>query len=300
MSLEKQKIYGIHAGLLTDAEVDVSFFGKITKKHDGDDCSSEESDKPMDGERLSDILLVERDATWYALWKALTTLCALTSSYMYAHFSLVGPPSKGSIASYYQLGCEIVFALSVAFKFRLTFLVDGETRATRDPAAIARRYAQTDLAFDLLPLIPFERLLNLGGAERHLYFIKVVRLYNCSRVVNAKTVLAAIRGAQERRVQRQIDNDERNADCIDKDLTKATTIQITGYCLGVFQQLFVLMNCCLLLGYVWLMFCELQGDLRSALGIFEPPKVGTHRPLDTLNDDSFNKYFELESMSGLH
>ena len=234
LSLDKQKIYGIYAGLLSDAEVDVSFFGKIQTDHNGD-CSSQESDKPMDGDRISDMLIVEHEATWYAMWRSLYIFAAMTSTYLYAHFSLVGPPPKGSIISYYQLGCEAVFAISVAFKFRLTFVADGETRATRDPAAIARRYAQTDLAFDLLPLIPFERLLDLGGAEKHLHFIKVVRLYNCSRVVNAKSILAALRSAQEKRVQRQIDNDERNAENIINDLTKATTIQITGYLLGVFE-----------------------------------------------------------------
>ena len=148
------------------------------------------------------MLIIERDAVGYSRWKAIWTLAALTSSYMYAHFSLVGPPPAGSFANRYILGCEIVFALSIAFKFRLTFLADGETIATRDPGAIARRYFKTDLAFDLLPLIPFEQALDLGGSERHLYFIKVVRLYNCSRVLNAKSVLDAIRNAQGRRLLR--------------------------------------------------------------------------------------------------
>lgn len=177
---------------MTAAEVDVSFFGRMNLDIK-EECSSEE-DKPLDGDRISDMLIVDHEATWYAVfWKGLTTLCSLTSTYQYAHFSIAGHPPPNSISFFYILACETVFAISIGFKFRLTFKADGEPRATRDPAKIARRYIGNEFFMDLLPLFPFERLLDLGGLERHLYFIKVVRLYNISRIVNAKSILEGIR-----------------------------------------------------------------------------------------------------------
>ena len=101
----------------------------------------------------------------------------------------------GSVSFFYILACEVVFAISIGLKFRLTYLADGEPRATRDPAKIARRYIQNDFFMDLLPLFPFERLLDLGGLERHLYFIKVIRLFNISKIFNAKALLDGIRSA---------------------------------------------------------------------------------------------------------
>lgn len=123
----------------------------------------------------------------------MTTLCSLTSTYQYAHFTIAGHPSPDSISFFYIMACECVFATSIMFKFRLTYMADGEPRATRDPTKIARRYIASDFFMDLLPLFPFERILDLGGLERHLYFIKLVRLYNISKIFNAKALLDGIR-----------------------------------------------------------------------------------------------------------
>lgn len=66
--------------MLTAAQVDVSFFGNMEKELE-ECCDDDSEDKPFDGERLSDFLIVDHTADWYKGWKALTTLCSLTSTY---------------------------------------------------------------------------------------------------------------------------------------------------------------------------------------------------------------------------
>jgi len=63
------------------------------------------------------------------------------------------------------MGCETVFVMSMLFKFRLTFIKDGETVPTRDPGKIARRYISKDFFFDCVPLVPFEHIFHMGGKE---------------------------------------------------------------------------------------------------------------------------------------
>lgn len=108
--------------------------------------------------------------------------------------------------------CYGVFILSIVFKFRLTYVNDGETIPTRDVGLIATKYLKNEFVLDLIPMIPFEHLLDLGGKEKHLYFIKIIRLYNCSKILNSKYITAYVMKVYNNHLERRIERDDKYGD----------------------------------------------------------------------------------------
>jgi len=112
------------------------------------------------------MLIINKDSKWYGAWKVVYIVCCFFSSYVYAFYSVFGRgDSESSRDRNFIMGCETVFVMSMLFKFRLTFIKDGETVPTRDPGKIARRYISKDFFFDCVPLVPFEHIFHMGGKE---------------------------------------------------------------------------------------------------------------------------------------
>jgi len=73
---------------------------------------------------------------------------------------------------------ETLFFLNVIVKFLTEYVPDGETCAIRDLKLISRRYMNTTLIWDVIPLFPITFFLDTSKEYfyRVFYFLKVMRI----------------------------------------------------------------------------------------------------------------------------
>ena len=137
----------------------------------------------------------------YKLWRGISTICCLLSSYYYGYMAAFEAPSWGERNFTIMLVFEFIFFLSIKFKFLREFTKEGQTVPTRDMKQIAERYIRDDFIYDLIPIIPFPLILELdGGRQSHMYIIKCMRVVNGFRVFDVNVIMQEIRKFQKRRL----------------------------------------------------------------------------------------------------
>ena len=129
------------------------------------------------------------------------------SSYFYAYLAAFDGASVGDQSFSIMLAFEIVFVLSMGFKFLCEFLKDGHNTPIRDLSEIASRYFNSDFIWDIIPLIPFPFIFDFGGRETHLNMIKCIRMLNGFRIFNIQNLMWELRNINRIRLENVIKRD---------------------------------------------------------------------------------------------
>ena len=120
--------------------------------------------------------IIYRDGQFWTFWSVINTISCLTSSYFYAYIAAFEIPPPGSFLFIVDWTYEVIFFMTLCFNFLVDFQVDGEPKPVRDYKRIAQRYLSGNFIIDFIPIVPLY-MLPLGGYEKHLYLVKVMRLY---------------------------------------------------------------------------------------------------------------------------
>ena len=112
-------------------------------------------------------IVISSGNPWYKLWCGLDILCCLVSSYMYAYIAVfkneigyakVGTTTLCDLVFFF----ELIFMLSILFKFFLEFKLEEEPLPIRNLKRIAVRYIKSqEFLRDFIPIIPLAHLVQL-------------------------------------------------------------------------------------------------------------------------------------------
>jgi hypothetical protein len=58
---------------------------------------------------------------------------------------------------------------------------------------------------DIIPIIPYVEFIDIGGREKHLYFIKVLRLVTGFKILNVSKIMEKIKAIYLKRLDLVID-----------------------------------------------------------------------------------------------
>lgn len=248
MNLHKQKIHGIVAGELLNADVDNCF----TVTNDVGKKSKLLGKKPF-AERI----IIGDDNKYYKGWLLFILFVSLISSYFYAYMAAFRAPKPGDSLHYWMIVFESTFLLDMVFKFLKSFTKDGETVPTTDLAKIARRYLRGQFAFDFIPLIPIASVFEFHG-DNHLYIIKCIRVINCFALFDIRLIMADVRKIFTRRLDKIIANDPLAATDKTIDQNKISQLIIINFILRITKLAAVIVNICYFLGLIWYILCDVS------------------------------------------
>lgn len=103
---------------------------------------------------------------------------------------------------------EAIFIMAIGIEFITDFPKKG-TGSTgvnvRDLSQIASRYAKGNLAFDVFPLVPFERIP--WNHSRIFYLTKVVRIILGFKILNVGNMMESIKAINKKKLDRIIEED---------------------------------------------------------------------------------------------
>jgi hypothetical protein len=95
-----------------------------------------------------------------------------------------------SIDLYFQA----FFIISMAFEFRTDFEPSPGENIIKDPIKIALRYINSQFAFDLLAIIPFNFFITIKyGYGRLFYLVKLLRLFKGFQILNVANLMTQIK-----------------------------------------------------------------------------------------------------------
>lgn len=97
-------------------------------------------------------------------------------------------------------------------KFNLEFQEIDSPIPVRNYGQIAKRYFKDEFFIEALPLVPFPTFLRMQGLEQHLYFIKVIRILKCTRVLDKEKFMKFYIKMSNWNVDRIIENDPTQAE----------------------------------------------------------------------------------------
>lgn len=161
----------------------------------------------------------------YALWCFFDLLMCLVSSYYYCFLSTFVEADHSKPLPGPMIFFESVFLISVLLKFNLEYQDLDSPIPVRNYGKIATRYLKNEFTIEALPLIPFPIFLRIGGLEQHFYFIKVIRILKCTRVLDKDKFMKFYIKMSKWNVDRIIENDPRQAEDKDDDVV-LITVQI--------------------------------------------------------------------------
>lgn len=157
-------------------------------------------------------LIIDMDNKIYALWCFFDLCMCLLSSYYYCFLSTFieadhTKPIPGPVWIF-----ESIFLISVLLKFNLEFQEIDSPIPVRNYGQIAKRYFKDEFFIEALPLVPFPTFLRMQGLEQHLYFIKVIRILKCTRVLDKEKFMKFYIKMSNWNVDRIIENDPTQAE----------------------------------------------------------------------------------------
>ena len=106
-------------------EIDPQYVGKDNDSDDEDDAGQDGEDK--DDFDIAKILIIHHENTLLAYFNFIDIACCLISSYAYVWLAYFGTDSETNQPFFLTLSFEIIFTLSIIFKFMTTFIEEGET-----------------------------------------------------------------------------------------------------------------------------------------------------------------------------
>ena len=167
-------------------------------------------------------LIIDMDNKIYKFWQFFNLCMCLISSYYYCYLSTFVEADHSKQIPGAAIFFESIFLISVILKFNLEYQDLDSPIPVRNYGKIATRYIKNEFSLEALPLIPFPTFLKLGGLEQHLYFIKVIRILNCTKVLDKDNFMKFYIKMSKWNVDRIIENDPRQAEDKDDDVVHIT------------------------------------------------------------------------------
>lgn len=146
-------------------------------------------------------------------------------------------------------------------KFFVEYYTEDSPLPERDLSKIAIRYLKNEFIFDFIPLIPAPQYFYfLKGAEVHLYYVKVMRMFKCAEVIEIKRFMDMYKSLLKANVDRIIAEDPRQADDIHNDIVVITRQIMAGKIFQIIKLAIVILNICYFLGTFWIILCEISRE----------------------------------------
>jgi hypothetical protein len=152
-------------------------------------------------------LIIDMDNKIYALWCFFDLLMCLLSSYYYCFLSTFVEVDHTKLVQGPVWFFEIVFLISLLLKFNLEYKEIDSPVPVRNYGKIAKRYLKDEFFIEALPLVPFPIFIRMQGLEQYLYFIKVIRILKCTRVLDKEKFMILYKRVSKWNVDRIIEND---------------------------------------------------------------------------------------------
>jgi hypothetical protein len=141
---------------------------------------------------FSQLIIISKDNKCYSIFNTIEIVIIMISSYYYAYLAAFETIRPGDVDFQWMLGFECFFLVSCCLKFLVTYVPDGHIAEVKELSLIVERHFKGDFLVDLIPLIPFPHFLPLGGKEKHLYFIKMMRLIKAFKLFKIQIIMNKI------------------------------------------------------------------------------------------------------------
>lgn len=81
-----------------------------------------------------------------------------------------------------ELIFECIFGFHIILQFFVEYKENEGSLPIRNFETIAINYLTNDFIVHFLPMIPYHHIHDMGGYEKHFYFIKCMRAFRCGSI----------------------------------------------------------------------------------------------------------------------
>ena len=166
-------------------------------------------------------IIISHNGKFYKAWYIFYVLCCFSSSYIYGYLAMFGHDgNRDNTLETTTYVYEAIFIIAIGIEFITDFPKKGTGTNgvnVRDLSIIATKYFKGNFAFDVFPLIPFERIP--WDHSRVFYLTKVVRIILGFKILNVGSMMESIKAINKKKLDKIIEEDPIAAEDNIKDQT---------------------------------------------------------------------------------
>lgn len=118
-------------------------------------------------------------------------------------------------------------------------------------------YLQGEFIWDFIPLIPLQFLRLVNNRDRLFFLIKCLRLRRGFAILDVTKLMGSIKNFFNRRLEYNIENDEKFANNKDEQKNPVESLLFIGYALKTLYLTIVILNISYIVGMIFYVLCEL-------------------------------------------
>ena len=204
-----------------------------------------------------DWIIISQENKLLSIWHIIDITCCFISPYFYAYLSAFQNPHVGEKLFIMLYTFEGIFLVSLLLNFLVEYQNLGDGKPVRDLQMIGKRYIDTDLKRDLIPLLPLQLIPLPGDYGRLFLFIKSMRLFKAIQHFKVRKLTSKIRHINEVRLQYNIANDPVFAEDSLSDHNKINfQLNVTNL-LGILKLSTIILSITYFIGFLFLLFSKL-------------------------------------------
>lgn len=239
----------------------------LGQTNDDDTDESEDLEKKIQlwmSYPLTHWIVISKDNKIYKLISGFELVLCILSSYYYGYMASFHSKEDEPKVLVWVLIFEVYFGICFLLNFFVEYYTEDSPLPVRDLGKIAIRYLKNEFIFDLIPLIPAPQYFTfMQGHEKHLYFVKVMRLFKCAEVFEIKRFMDIYKAILKANIDKIIKEDPMQAEDIHDDIVVITRQIMAGKIFQIVRLAIVILNICYFLGTFWIILCEVSREIQD-------------------------------------